>query len=445
MRYLTDDLPGTGGRIKVHPADFVVTEVPLYEPCGEGDHVYLYVEKQGIGSLEAAERIARALGRPRDAVGLAGLKDAQAVTRQWMSLERADADLAAHLHLPGIKVLTVSRHRNKIKIGHLAGNRFEVRVRGCGPGARGRAERILKVLARRGVPNWFDYQRFGRRGDNHLLGRALVLGRHQEFCDRFLGQPSEADSPRLVHARQRYDAGDLREARQLYTGCADQLRVLSALIQTRNPAKAAAALPKQLTRLLVGAFQSDLFNAVLARRMDSLDRVEAGDLAYIHPRLAAPQDRSAAAQVRPAAPQARLAAAGTAAGVPRPACPAVEEDGKRTPHGGAVFRVEDAQEEAPRAARFEISPSGPIVGHRVTLASGRPGEIERAVLAEHGITPEDFARVKALRLRGDRRPLRVPLADAEVSPVGDDITVRFTLPSGAYATVVLAEITKSEA
>jgi len=412
MRYITEELPGTGGRIKVHPDDFRVTEMPLYEPSGEGDHVYLYVEKQGIGSLEAAERIAGALGRPRRVVGIAGLKDAQAVTRQWMSVERADPDLAARLHLPNITVLAVSRHRNKLKIGHLAGNRFEVRIRGCRPGSRELAERILRVLAERGVPNWFDRQRFGRRGDNHILGRTLVLGQYDEFCRHFLGRPTDDDPPRIANARRHFDAGRLAEARKLFTGCTDHLKVLSALMHTKSPQRAAHALPKQLARLLVGAFQSEIFNAVLERRLGGIDRVEAGDLAYIHP---------------------RLAAAGTAA----------HERGEGPP-GGAVFLVDRPEDEAPRAARFEISPSGPIVGHRVTLASGRPGEIERAVLAEKGIAPADFERVKAMRLRGDRRPLRVPIAETDVSPVGDDIVVRFALPSGAYATVVFAEIMKSD-
>jgi tRNA pseudouridine13 synthase len=412
MRYLTEDLEGTGGRIKVHPADFRVTEIPLYEPSGTGDHVYLYVEKEGIGSLEAAERIARAFGRPRHLVGLAGLKDAQAVTRQWMSLERVDPDKAAALHLPAIKVLAVSRHRHRLKIGHLAGNRFEVRLRGCRPHARKLTAAVLEVLQRRGVPNWFDRQRFGTRGDNHLLGRALVLGQAKEFCDRFLGRPSEtADSPRLAGARRAYDAGNLEEAKKGFTGHADQLRVLMTLARTRDLERAMRALPKQLARLLVGAYQSDLFNAVLDRRLDEIDRVETGDLAYIHPRVPRP------ARGGPCSP---------------PSGPA-----------GAVFRVERPEDEAPRAARFEISPTGPIVGHRVTLASARPGEIERAMLAEKGVSPADFERVKALRLRGDRRPLRVPLIDVEVDPVGNDIVVRFTLPSGAYATVVLGEITKS--
>jgi len=395
MRYLTADLPGTGGRIKVHPADFRVTEIPRYHPSGQGDHVYLYIEKQGLGSLEAAARIAQALGRPRRTVGLAGLKDARGLTRQWISVERADPDKAARLHLPNIRVLAVSRHRNRLKIGHLAGNRFEVRIRGCRPGARPVAERVLAVLSRRGMPNWFDRQRFGTRGDNHLLGRALVLGQAREFCDRFLGRPSSADSPRLAHARSAYDAGDLVEARQRFTGHPDHLRVLMTLARTKDPQRAMQALPRQLTRLLVSAFQSDLFNAVLEQRLTEIDYVEAGDLAYIHGR-------------------------------------------------GAVFLVERPEDEAPRAERFEISPTGPIVGHRVTLAEARPGQIERAVLQEKSIAPADFESVKALRLRGDRRPLRVPVSGLEVRPVGDDLIVCFSLPSGAYATVLLAEITKTE-
>jgi len=403
MRYVTEELPGTGGRLKVEASDFRVTEIPLYPPSGQGHHIWLHVEKEGIGSLEAADRIARALGQPGYRVGLAGLKDAHAVTRQWMSLDGVDAEKASRLHLENVKILSVSRHRNKLKIGHLAGNRFEVRIRGCAPastpggatGAKERAERILKALEARGVANWFDRQRFGTRGDNHLLGRSLVLGEAKAFCDRFLGGPGANDSPRLAEARRLYDAGRLAEAEKRFAGCPDQLRVLRVLARTGDPGRAMRALAKRLARLLVGATQADLFNRVLERRFGSIDTVEAGDLAYLH-------------------------------------------------HCGAVFLVDRPEVEAPRAARLEISPSGPIVGHRVTLAQGRPGEIERTVLAESGIGPEDFERVKALRLRGGRRPLRVPLTKVAVEEAETDLVVRFTLPPGAYATIVMAEITKTE-
>ncbi len=393
MRFLTADLPGTGGTIKAQPSDFRVTEVPLYLPAGEGDHTYVYVEKTGLGSIEAADRIARALGRPGRQVGLAGLKDARAVTRQWMSLERADPERVRRLDLPGIRILEVARHRNKLKIGHLAGNRFEVRLRGPGPGTLDKARAVLDVLGRRGLPNGFDVQRFGQRGDNHLLGRDLVLGRYPDFCDRFLGGPTEADSARFARARRAYDAGDLADARKGFAGSPEHVRVLQTLMRRGDPKRAARAVSKRLTRLLVSACQSALFNDVLDRRLETFDEVMPGDLAYLHGR-------------------------------------------------GAVFLVEDAEVEAPRAARFEISPTGPLVGHRVRLAEERPGEIERKVLDAKDLAPKDFERVKALRLRGERRPLRVPLVDAVVSDAGEDLLLAFTLPPGAYATLVLAEVTK---
>jgi tRNA pseudouridine13 synthase len=392
--YVTADLPGTGGRVKERPEDFVVTELPLYEPTGRGEHVYLLVEKRGLGSLEAADRLARAFGLPRRWVGLAGLKDAQSVSRQWMSLQGIDPTKAASLAWPDLKILHVARHRNKLKIGHLAGNRFEVRLRGCVSGAEARARAILDRLAARGLPNGFDEQRFGRRGDNHLLGRALVLGDARGFCDRFLGGPSGADSPRLREARRRYDTGDLAGAKKRFGGQREHLKVLSTLLRTKSHDRAARALDKQLARLFVSAYQSALFNDVLARRLPDLGRLEPGDLAYLHEK-------------------------------------------------GAVFLVQDADAEQPRADRLELSPSGPIVGHRVRLAEGRPGEIERAVLAENGIRPEDFERIKALRLRGGRRPMRIPLRDIEVKTDGEDLLLAFTLPPGAYATIVLAEVTKS--
>ena len=393
-QYVTADLPGTGGRIKERPEDFVVTELPLYAPSGRGEHVYLLVEKRGVGSFEAADRIARAFGLPRRWVGLAGLKDAQSVSRQWMSLQGIDPEKASALAWPDLRVLQVARHRNKLKIGHLAGNRFEVRLRRCVADAESRARAILERLSARGVPNGFDEQRFGRRSDNHLLGRALVLGDARAFCDRFLGGPSPADSPRLQKARRCYDAGDLAGARRHFGGQREHLKVLSTLLRTSDPQRAARALGKQLARLFVSAYQSALFNDVLARRLPHLAHLEIGDLAYLHAQ-------------------------------------------------GAVFLVQDPDAEQPRADRFELSPSGPIVGHRVRLAEGRPGEIEREVLTEHGIQPEDFQRIKALRLRGGRRPLRVPLSDVAVTAEGEDLLLAFTLPPGAYATIVLAEITKS--
>jgi tRNA pseudouridine13 synthase len=156
--------------------------------------------------------------------------------------------------------------------------------------------------------------------------------------------------------------------------------------------------PRSLVRLFVSAYQSALFNRLVIARMPHLGRLETGDLAYLHDR-------------------------------------------------GAVFRVLDAATEQPRADRFEISPSAPLFGTKVIVAEGRPGESERALLEEEGLTRSMF-RVDGVGVfPGERRPMRIPVADASVLPLPDDphaIELRFELPRGSYATVVLREVMKTD-
>jgi len=189
---LTADLPGTGGIVRAVPDDFRVEEVPLYPASGTGDHLYLRIEKVGLNTQDLVREVARQLVvRERD-VGVAGLKDRRAVAVQTLSVPLAPGVLAeeqvsraAAIQGPGFRVLSVARHGNKLRTGHLAGNRFEIAVRGCAPDALPRAERIAAELRARGVPNLFGPQRFGKRGDNAALG-AAILRRETNVRDRFL-------------------------------------------------------------------------------------------------------------------------------------------------------------------------------------------------------------------------------------------------------------------
>ena len=110
---------------------------------------------------------------------------------------------------------------------------------------------------------------------------------------------------------------------------------------------------------------------------------------------------------------------------------------------GACFLVEDAEREQPRADRFEISPTGILFGSRVSWASGEPGRIEEAVIADAGTTKEVLiAAAKACGFRGERRAFRVPLTELKWSLSDDALTLSFSLPPGAYATSVLRELMK---
>jgi tRNA pseudouridine13 synthase len=110
--------------------------------------------------------------------------------------------------------------------------------------------------------------------------------------------------------------------------------------------------------------------------------------------------------------------------------------------------VEDAAVEQPRADRLEISPSGPLFGSRTTMAQGRAGEMETAVLASQAVTPEHFRNVKGQKVRGARRPLRFPLSDLDFASGQDEhgayLELRFYLPAGCYATSLLREICKGD-
>ena len=101
MPYLTADIPGTGGKIKETPEDFMVEEVPLYLPCGEGEHTYVTIEKRGITTLEAIRRFGRALQVPERDIGYAGMKDAVGLTRQTFSIPRIPPEAIKDLTLPG--------------------------------------------------------------------------------------------------------------------------------------------------------------------------------------------------------------------------------------------------------------------------------------------------------------------------------------------------------
>jgi tRNA pseudouridine13 synthase len=215
------------------PEDFDVTELPLYEPCGDGEHLFLWVEKRDRTTEQVASLLARSAGvAPRD-VGYAGRKDRRAVTRQWFSVPvRAGAPVPEPA-VEGVRVLLSSPHRHKLRTGHLAGNRFRLRLRDVVPAAVAVAAERLRRLARHGFANRFGAQRFGRTGDNARAGEELW---------------------------RRGSAGRDRRA----------------------------------ARFLVSALQSEVFNETLDRRVElvpeatdvpgerAIDRMVAGDVAVVH-------------------------------------------------------------------------------------------------------------------------------------------------------------------
>ena len=155
------------GVIRRQPQDFLVEELLGFEPHGEGEHVYLFIEKIALNTAQVAERLARLAGVAVRQVSYAGMKDRHAVTRQWFSV-----------HLPGtqqpdwrslnsadLSVLQQSRHLRKLRRGSHRGNQFVI-VAGDLAGALDTLPDKLQRIADCGVPNYFGEQRFGRDGMN---------------------------------------------------------------------------------------------------------------------------------------------------------------------------------------------------------------------------------------------------------------------------------------
>jgi len=347
LPYLTAELPGIGGVLKATPQDFVVEEVPAYLPGGDGEHLFLWIEKTDVPADELVRHLSRALGVPRDEIGVAGLKDRRAVTRQFVSAPARAEARVGQIDTDGIRVLEAKRHTNKLKTGHLKGNQFSILVRPDGGGDTptgsfpplAAAEPIVARLRDYGTPNYYGEQRFGIGGETADLGFALLRGKK---------------TARDIPAHKR----------------------------------------KWLLRLALSAAQSDLFNLALA------DRLRRGEL--------------------------RTVLAG---------------DVMRKTDSGGLFVAEDVPTEQARLDAGETQVTGPIFGPKMTLPRGEPAEREAAVLASSGL-PEKAFETYAKLTSGTRRPYLIAVPDLAVVEEPDGLRFTFTLPPGAYATVVLREVMK---
>src|SRR5580704_908652 len=176
LPFLTADRPAIGGRLKDRPEDFVVEEIPAYEPCGEGEHLFLWIEKTDVAADELSRHVARALRiSPRD-IGMAVLKDWRAVTRQFVSVPATCEPSIGRIDTDRIRVLRNARHRNKLRTGHLRGNRFSLLVREAVADAAATSNSIAETIRRYGFPNYYGEQRFGREQETLRLGLDLLRG-----------------------------------------------------------------------------------------------------------------------------------------------------------------------------------------------------------------------------------------------------------------------------
>src|SRR5213594_2205359 len=135
LPFLTAEVSGIGGRIRATPEDFHVEERPLYLPCGEGEHLYLRATKRGLSTPQMVSYLSAMFGIKARCIGVAGLKDAKAVTTQMVSLQGVSHETLSGMQLDPrlLSVEVLGRHRNRLRTGHHAGNVFRLVIRGIQP------------------------------------------------------------------------------------------------------------------------------------------------------------------------------------------------------------------------------------------------------------------------------------------------------------------------
>jgi tRNA pseudouridine13 synthase len=321
------------------PDTFVVEEVPAYTPSGAGEHTFVWVEKRSLTTFDAVNLLARRLGIESRTIGYAGMKDRNATTRQWLSMPRVAPELALAAGDDQLRILSAACHGNKLRVGHLRGNRFEVVVTGLIDAGAGDilAARLARIAAD-GLPNRYGDQRFGMHADNTRRGLALLRGEQLE----------------RDHRRR---------------------------------------------RLLLSSVQSAVFNQVLAQReaAGQLRQVLSGDVL------------------------------------------------QKTDSGG-VFVTEDPAHDQIRLDAGEIVVTGPMPGGwaREPPPNSAARAIEDQAIAEVGASRQEFTAA-GRDLPGARRPLLVgvSLEPPAVLAVPDNphaLRLRFELPAGTYATVLIAAL-----
>jgi tRNA pseudouridine13 synthase len=433
--YYVSDVAGTGGRLRVDPADFRVREVeaaspaPLEADVGDYPHLLVRATLRGWDTNDFAKRLSDALGASRERVSWAGTKDKHAVTTQLFTIRGVSpADLP---QIRDVEIEPLGRLGRALRFGDLLGNEFRIRVREADHPDR--ADAVTAALhdfgggeapASVGVPNVFGNQRFGsRRPVTHRVGESVVRGEWREAVLAYLGSPTEHEpaatrtARRVVDeeaARDEPDWGRALEAMPRYLGF--ERSMLHRLVESGGETgadfrRALEAVPANLQRMFVNAFQSFLFNRMLSRRLERglpFDRAVPGDVVCF-------ADRDVDAP-----------------------------DGLALPDTDRTQAVTEARVDvvARHCERGRAFVTAPLVGTETTLADGDQGEIERAVLSAAGVEPGDFDLPGAFGSTGTRRAILVR-TDVDVERTDDGYAASFALPRGAYATALMREYLKA--
>jgi tRNA pseudouridine13 synthase len=416
MLYYMSSAEGTGGRIKVFPEDFSVTEIsrgPPEEP--EGKFTIAKVTSTNWETNRMVRLLSRSLGISREKIGFAGTKDKRAVTSQLMSFE-CSPDRLRSVGLKDLETSDIYRSKRPIKIGDLTGNRFSIRVRDPEMPINeipGTLDSIISDIREAGgFPNYFGVQRFGVvRPVTHLVGERLVRGDTEGAVRMYLSSPSKFENDDVSAAREelahRDDWDSLIKIMPKSMGF--EKSMVGHLIESPGDwTGAIETLPNNLQMMLVHAYQSYLFNLMLSKRMEAglpLNMPVVGDMV-----------------------------------IP------VSADGTPDHDHPVCATSKNIDLVSAQVGSGHAFVSITLFGSDSVTREGDMGEIESQVLESQKLKASDFIIPGLPRCssRGSRREILCPVKEIGYKMGQDFYDAKFSLPKGNYATTLMREFMKSQ-
>jgi tRNA pseudouridine13 synthase len=386
-------------KLKRQPEDFQVEELPCVVTAPHGRFTYYRLTKRGLGTLEAIEAIRRRWNIPGRQVSYGGLKDRHAVTIQYLTILNGP-DVS--LHQASLDLEPLGKLERPYGPQDFTGNRFEIVLRDMTPEAAARAAAQLEAMARDGLPNYFDDQRFGSVGfSGEFIAHAWLKGDHERALRLALAEPNPFDRSQVkaLKAVVREHWGDWPAAKAALERSSERSIVTYLVDHPTDYKGAFARLRREMRSLYFAAFQSHLWNLILAGWIERNTRAE--QRAPVELKL-----------------------------------------------GPLPFPVglDEGQRDAIAAVPL------PLPSSRNRPDGGPASEITADVLAAFGLTWPDM-RVKHLKdvffSKGSRAPLLVPenvrteVVDDELHRKKKAIRLAFELPKGSYATILVKRITEA--
>ncbi len=413
--------PGIGGKLRCLVEDFKVEEISKVAIGEKGNFLIAELIKKNWETNLAIKAIAKSLGISYKRIGFAGTKDKRAVTKQLVSIYNVDEELLRRVRLNGVELGVLGRSEKSVTLGDLKGNRFEIIIRDIDLEPKSLEERASSItnelLSIGGVPNFYGAQRFGtRRPITGEVGKAILNGDLEKAALIYIAKPSEAE-PEEVRAAREYvfDTGDFSGGLKRYPRYLKYERaMMHELLSKPGDFKAAfKVLPLSLRQMFIHAYQAIIFNRILSRRIKAglpLNQALPGDIVCF-----------------------------------------ADEDGLLNSKDLRLVTPENLDNTNNLIIKGRAAITAPVIGYETPLSEGEPGEIERAVLSEAGITGQEF-KVKVmpeLSSKGLRRGVLLRINPSfqismdELNLGKQKLLLNFSLPKGSYATTLLREYMKS--